>query len=73
MNLPASEAGAACLAAVEGALAGGGMAGVWVDVGAALAVARAQGVAATEAAALVPAAARGVMAGIQDRLREQDA
>lgn len=49
------------------------MAGVWVDVGAALASARAQGVPGDVAADLVAAAAQGVMAGIQDRREDRDA
>jgi hypothetical protein len=72
VNLPASEDGAACLAAVEASMVGGGMAGVWVDTGSALALAAANGVPAELAAALVPAAALGVRLGMNDR-REGDA
>lgn len=67
MNLPRSEDGAACLAAVEASMAGGGMAGVWVDTGSALALAAAHGVPADIAAVLVPAAALGVRLGMNDR------
>ena len=67
MNLPTTDAGAACLAAVEAAVGGGGMAGISVDVGGALALAAAHGVPADVAAELVPAAALGVTLGISDR------
>lgn len=43
------------------------MAGVWVDTGAALALAAAHGVPAEVAAQLVPAAALGVTMGMADR------
>lgn len=67
MNLPATDDGAACLAAVEASLVGGGMAGVWVDTGSALALAAAHGVSPDIAAVLVPAAATGLRMGLSDR------
>lgn len=62
----------ACLDAVEASIVGGGMAGVWVDTGAALALAAAQGVPPAVAAQLVPAAALGVTQGIADRRKDAE-
>jgi hypothetical protein len=67
VNLPVTDDGVACLAAVEAAVGGGGMAGISVDIGGALALAAAHGVPAAVAAELVPAAALGVTLGISDR------
>ena len=72
MNLPASPDGVACLAAAEASLVGGGMAGVWVDTGSALALAAAHGVPPDVAAVLVPAAAGGLRLGLADRQRDEE-
>lgn len=48
------------------------MAGLWVDTGAALALAAAQGVPPAVAAQLVPAAALGVIQGLADRRSEAE-
>jgi hypothetical protein len=67
VNLPATDDGAACMAAVEASVVGGGMAGLWVDTGSALALAAAHGVPALVAAELIPAASLGITLGMSDR------
>lgn len=72
MNLPQTDDGAACLEAAEASVVGGGMAGVWVDTGSALALAQAHGVPPNVAAQLVPAAALGVTLGMAERGRQAE-
>lgn len=65
--LPQTAEGAACLRAAEACITGGGMAAPSVDMGGALALARAARVPPEIAAVLLVAAADGVRAGIADR------
>lgn len=67
MNLPRSVEGTACLHAARAAIRLGDMGGVSVDLGGALALARADGVSAAVAGPLLASAAEGLLMGVSDK------